>query len=59
VPIKEWSSTINLGGPLPLITGDKRIILDPQYDEPGQFFLQVDDPLPATVLGVVPELAFA
>jgi hypothetical protein len=40
----------------PLITADERIIMDPLLDVPGQICLQVDDPLPVTVLGVVPEV---
>ncbi len=58
VPIKEWSSAINLGGPLPLVTGLQRVIMDPLYEQFGRFWLQVDDPVPATVLGLVPEVAF-
>jgi hypothetical protein len=57
VPVKEWNSIIPLGGPLPLITGDQRIVLDPLYDTGGQMWFQVDDPVPATVLAVVPEIS--
>jgi hypothetical protein len=57
VPVKEWNSTIPLGGPLPLVTGDQRVVLDPLFDTGGQFYMQVDDPVPATVLGVVPEIS--
>jgi hypothetical protein len=57
VPVKEWNSTINLGGPLPLITGDQRVVLDPMYDTGGQISLQLDDPVPATVLGIIPEIS--
>jgi len=56
VPVKEWNSTIALGGPLPLVTGDERIVLDPKFDTGGQLWLQVDDPVPATILGVIPEI---
>jgi hypothetical protein len=57
VPVKEWNSTIPLGGPLPLVTGDQRIVLDQLYDTGGQMWIQVDDPVPATVLGCVPEVS--
>lgn len=57
VPVKAWNSTVPMGGPLPLITGDQRIVLDPVYDTGGQICLQVDDPVPATVLGVIPEVS--
>jgi hypothetical protein len=59
VPVKAWNSNVWLGGPLPLVTGDERIVLDPQYDTAGQLWLQVTDPVPCTVLGVVPELVNA
>jgi hypothetical protein len=57
VQIKEWNSTVALGGPLPLITGDERIVLDPVYDTGGQMWFQLDDPVPATILGVIPEVS--
>jgi hypothetical protein len=56
VPVKEWSAATYLGGPLPLVTGDQRVIMDPLYEQSGRFWLQLDEPTPATVLGVVPEL---
>jgi hypothetical protein len=56
VPVKAWSSNVFLGGPLPLVTGDQRIILDPLFEQTGRIWLQVDDPVPATVLGVLPEV---
>lgn len=54
--IKEWNSTISMGGPLPLVSGDERVIVDPVYDTGGQFWIQIDDPVPATVLAVMPEI---
>jgi len=56
VPIKELNRTTTLGLSIPLVTADERIIMDPLWDVPGQICLQVDDPLPATVLGVIPEV---
>ena len=55
-PIKEMTPSIPLGQPIPLLTGDSYITMDPLWDVPGQICLQQDDPLPATVLGVVPEI---
>lgn len=57
VPVKEWNSNIPLGGPLPLVTGDQRVVVDPLYDTAGQFWMQIDDPVPGTVLGVIPEIS--
>lgn len=55
-PIKELNRVTLMGLPIKLITADERIVMDPLWDVPGQICLQVDDPLPATVLGVVPEV---
>jgi hypothetical protein len=55
-PIKELNRVTQLGFPISLVTADERIIMDPLWDIPGQICLQVDDPLPATVLGVIPEV---
>jgi len=39
-----------------LVTGDARTIITSQWDEPGQFCIQQSYPLPATILGVIPEI---
>jgi hypothetical protein len=39
-----------------LVTGDARTLIDPSWDVPGQYCIQQSDPLPATVLGVIPEI---
>jgi hypothetical protein len=56
IPIKQLSKASPLNGVIPLLTGDVRIIMDALWDVPGQICLQVDDPVPATVLGVIPEI---
>jgi hypothetical protein len=56
VPIKELNRLTLMGTPGALVTADERIIMDPLWDVPGQICLQVDDPVPATVLGVIPEV---
>lgn len=56
VNIKELNRAVVLGNPIPLITGDERVIMDPLWDVPGQICLQQNDPLPVTVLGVIPEI---
>lgn len=55
-PLKELNRVTLMGLPVQLITSDERIIMDPLWDVPGQICLQVDDPLPVTVLGVIPEV---
>jgi hypothetical protein len=39
-----------------LFTGDARTILDPTYTVPGQYCIQQDQPFPASVLGVIPQI---
>lgn len=56
VSIKELNRAVSLGNPIPLVTGDERVIMDPLWDVPGQICLQQDDPLPVTVLGIIPEI---
>lgn len=48
---------IPMGQPQPLYTGDERIILDPNFNRAGQISIVQDNPLPATVLGFMPELS--
>lgn len=40
-----------------LVTSDARTIVDPQYDVFGQYSFQQNFPFPATILGVIPEIA--
>jgi hypothetical protein len=46
-----------IGQPIGLFTGDQRMLLEATWNTEGQMALQQDDPLPATVLGVIPEVA--
>lgn len=39
-----------------LVSGDAYIQMDPTYTIPGQICIQQSQPLPATILGVVPEI---
>ena len=55
-PIKELNRLTVMGQPIQLVTADERIVMDPLWDVPGQICLQVDDPVPSTVLGVIPEI---
>lgn len=56
VQMKDLTAPNQLGQPIPLITGDARVIMDPLWDVPGQICLQGNDPVPATILGVIPEI---
>lgn len=39
-----------------LVTGDARTIVDPSWTVPGQYCIRQSKPLPATILGVIPEI---
>jgi hypothetical protein len=45
-----------IGTPIELFTGDDRMVIGGGWNSEGQMCLQMDDPLPATVLGVIPEV---
>lgn len=45
-----------LGQPIELFTGDQRMVIGGGWTTEGQMCLQQDQPLPATVLGVIPEI---
>lgn len=45
-----------MGSPIALQTGDQRLIMTPQWNENGQISIEQAYPLPATVLGVIPEI---
>lgn len=53
----KMRSTQPMGLPIDLETGDQRIIMDPSWTAEGQICIRQDYPLPATVLGVIPEIA--
>jgi hypothetical protein len=55
-PIKEFSQSQTLGSTIELVTGDEYVRTDPRWDVEGQICLEQDNPLPASVLGVVPEV---
>lgn len=56
--LKEFKMRNNqpMGSPIALETGDQRIIMDNSWNSYGQICIEQDYPLPATVLGVVPEV---
>jgi len=56
VPMKELTANQQLGQPIPLITGMTRVVIDPLWSVQGQICMQITDPMPATILGVIPEI---
>lgn len=55
-PHKELNKATPLNSAPELITGDARMIMDPAWTVEGQICWEIRDPLPATVLGVIPEI---
>ncbi|MDR3569617.1 MAG: hypothetical protein P4L43_16450 [Syntrophobacteraceae bacterium] len=55
--IKEWNSTVNMGGSVPLTTGTQRLIVYQQFTVDDNICLQCDQPLPCTILGISPEMS--
>ena len=53
---RETALNERRGQPIELFTGDQRIIMDPSWQEPGQVCIRQDYPLPAEVLGIIPEI---
>jgi hypothetical protein len=43
--------------PVPLHTGDSEILIEPSWNSTGRIFIRQDNPLPATVLAVMPRVA--
>ena len=54
VPIKDTFPPYSV--PNPLFTGDIRTVVQSVWDTEGQICFQQDNPLPATVLGLIPEV---
>lgn len=46
----------DMGQPIDLYDGDMRIVMPPNWTEPGQYCVEQSYPLPATVLAFIPEI---
>ena len=55
--IKMRGPTVPMGAAIPLFTGDQRLVIDNEYLVDDDVCIQQDQPLPCTVLGVIPEVA--
>lgn len=45
-----------MGAPTTLLTGDKHVKLEPQWNSNGRIFYRQLDPLPVTILAIIPDL---
>ena len=56
VRIPEMSPMTLPGQPIPLITGDNYMHLPSDWNVAGQIAVEIDDPVPANVLMLIPEI---
>ncbi|KKL14153.1 hypothetical protein LCGC14_2518630, partial [marine sediment metagenome] len=54
-PTKQ-RETEKIGAPVALFTGDKKVTIQPSWKSNGRLFYRQVDPLPFTILAVIPEL---
>lgn len=57
--IKERGASNPPGTPIPPVTGQERIVIDPTWNSYGRILLRQDNPLPCTILAVIPEVDVA
>ena len=55
VDIKE-RTTEQPGYPTMLTTGDERVLVDPAWNAQGRVFVRQANPLPATVVAIIPKI---
>lgn len=53
--VKERSNQM-YGTPIGLLTGNERVVLDPNWNSNGRILIRQDNPLPCTVLATIPEV---
>jgi hypothetical protein len=54
--MKERSASVYMGASIPLFTGDERIQIDNRYLVDDDVCIRQDQPLPCTILGVIPDV---
>lgn len=52
----KWRSNENVDAPTALFTGDRRVAVAPKWNFAGSVLIRMEDPLPLTVLAVIPEV---
>jgi hypothetical protein len=50
----KWREFENMGDPTQLLTGDKKLTVSPSWNSRGRIFMRAINPLPLTILAVVP-----
>lgn len=54
--VKQRGPSVPMGTPIPLLTGQFVVYMDPSWNEQGRICIQQDYPLPATILAVAPDV---
>ena len=52
----KWRSGEDYNAPTDLFTGDKKLVISPQWGTDGRVFIRQSQPLPVTILAVIPEM---
>lgn len=55
VDVKEREGE-NFGYPTMLVTGDEKVLVDPKWNTQGRVFVRQSNPLPATVVAIIPRI---
>jgi hypothetical protein len=55
--IKERSASVSMGTAIPLFSGDERVVINSQYLVDDDVCIEQDNPLPCTILGVIPSVS--
>ena len=56
VEMKQRTTAVDMGDPTPLLTGDIDVTLYPDWNVNGRLLLRQQNPLPFTVLAVIPDI---
>jgi len=56
VEMKQRDTSVVMGAPTPLLTGDIDVTLKSSWDSNGRLLLRQPYPLPMTILAVVPDI---
>ena len=54
--LKERSASVSMGAAVPLFTGDERVQVVNKFVQDDDIYIQQDNPLPCTILGVNPDV---
>jgi len=56
IEIKQRDASTPMGAPTPLLTGDIDVTLKPAWNSNGRILIRQQNPLPMTVLAIIPDI---